>query len=42
MTQSDSIRADIERTVAHIARVNGTDQMTVWNEMYVMAQRVLI
>ena len=32
-----AIRADIERIVAHLARVHQVDQMAVWQEMYLRA-----
>ena len=35
--KSKEIRSNIERTVAHIARMSGVNQDAVWAEMYLYA-----
>ncbi len=35
--KAKAIRADIERNVAHLARVHQVDQQAVWSEMYIRA-----
>lgn len=35
--RAKAIRDDLERSVAHIARVHGVDQQAIWSEMYLRA-----
>lgn len=35
--KAKAIRDDIERNVAHLARVHGIDQQAIWSEMYLRA-----
>ena len=35
--KAKNIQADIERSVAHLARVHGVTQEAIWNEMYIRA-----
>lgn len=33
--KAKAIHADLERSVAHLARVHGVDQQAIWSEMYI-------
>lgn len=33
--KAKAIHEDLERTVAHLARIHGVDQNTIWSEMYI-------